>query len=111
MAIFFSQRKPREFAYRPRYYDPAQEEREQRKKVVLGERYKSPQERTRIAAGQEGTPANYVPGSILREHIAARRGVSAAESMRKRRRKGRSVAVCVGILVLVGVIMYMMYFK
>jgi hypothetical protein len=118
-AIFFSQRKPRGFNYIPRYYDPAAEEREDRKRVVLGEKYRSPSQRKleeeAIAAGQDPAAAvrkNYVPGTFLREHVAARRGSAhAAEVMRKRRRKTRSVPVLLGILVLILLILWMLYFK
>lgn len=32
-------RKPRQFDYKPRYYDPQKEAREERRKELLGERY------------------------------------------------------------------------
>jgi len=114
-ALFFKQRKPRGFNYIPRYYDPEAEEREQRKKVVLGEKYRSPAQRAKDAAraaGEEVAPDNYVPGAFLREHIAARRGSAhTADVMRKRRKKTASVPVLVGILVLIGFIVWMLYFK
>ncbi len=108
-ALFFSQRKPRGFNYTPRYYDPEAEAREERKKIVLGEKYRSPAQRASEEKGQGD--AEYVPGSYLREHIAARRGAHAAEIMRKRRRKSRSVPVLIGMLVVIGLIIWMMYFK
>lgn len=65
-------RKPRQFEYRPRYYDPEQERREQRKKELLGadyrERYKSDEERQ----------ANYVPGKYVRESMIVRRGIGSS---------------------------------
>ncbi len=90
MALFFSQRRPRGFGYKPRYYDPEAERREERKRVVLGADYKSPD-----------SADNYVPGSILRQHVSARRGMSAAENMRKRRRKTIRPVILVGVVVLV----------
>jgi hypothetical protein len=112
MALFFRQRKPRGFNYSPRYYDPDQEAREERKKIVLGEKYRSPAERAREAAGLEGRDPEYVPGSYVREHAAARRGnAHAADVMRRRRRKTRSVYVLLGMLVLIVLIVWMMYFK
>ncbi|MDR2883255.1 MAG: hypothetical protein LBU98_05720 [Alistipes sp.] len=114
MAIFFSQRKPRGFNYKPRYYDPAAEEREERKKIVLGEKYRSPAQRARDAAeaAGESVPAEeYVPGSYLREHVAARRGLHAADTMRKRRRKTLSVPVLAAMLALIVLIVWMLYFK
>ncbi len=115
MALFFSQRKPRGFNYQPRYYDPDAEAREERKKIVLGEKYRSPKERARDAAraaGEDVGEDNYVPGTYLREHVAARRGnAHAADVMRKRRRKTRSVYVLVGMLVLIALIVWWVYFK
>lgn len=115
MAVFFNQRKTRGFNYIPRYYDPGTEEREERKKIVLGEKYRSPAQRRRdetIAAGEVTADENYVPGAFLREHIAARRGSAhAADVMRKRRRKTRSVPVLIGMSVLIALIVWMLYFK
>jgi hypothetical protein len=114
-ALFFSQRKTRGFNYIPRYYSPEAEERENRKRIVLGEKYRTPQQRAQDAAraaGGDVTEDTYIPGALLREHIAARRGSShAADLMRRRRRKTRSVPVLIGILVLIALIVWMLYFK
>ncbi len=67
-----------------------------------------------MAAGETGKPAGneeYVPGSFLRDHIAARRGAHAADVVRKRRKKTHSIPVLVGILALIILIIWMMYFK
>ena len=62
-------RKPRQFDYRPRYYDLETERREQRKKELLGvdyrEKHMTPEERAK----------NYVPGKYLRNNIKMRRGI------------------------------------
>jgi hypothetical protein len=113
-AIFFSQRKPRGFNYQPRYYDPEAEAREERKRIVLGEKYRTPEQRARDearAAGEDVPEETYRPGEYLREHIAARRGSHAADAMRKRRRRTHSVPVLVGILVVIVLLAYMLYFK
>jgi type VI protein secretion system component VasK len=132
-ALFFNQRKPRGFNYSPRYYDPEAEAREERKKIVLGEKYRSPAEKAREAAeadaaatGADGkadgsrgagagtgssTGAGYVPGAYLREHVASRRNIHAADMMRRRRRKQRSVYVLAGMLALILLIVWMLYFK
>lgn len=157
-ALFFNQRKPRGFNYRPRYYDPETEAREERKKIVLGEKYRSPARLAREAAEAAGTgvdeaeagaakastgaagaglsagsgtnatnaaaasaagvvagtprDSDYVPGVYLREHIAARRGnAHAADVMRRRRRKTRSVYVLFGMLALIVLIVWMLYFR
>lgn len=141
MALFFSQRKPRGFNYTPRYYDPEREEREERKKIVLRTKYRSPKELAREAAmaasAEEGAGANganrasgarvveasgaggagsvgaeYVPGAFLREHVAARRGSThAADVMRRRRRKSRSIPMLIAILAGVALLIWILYFK
>ena len=62
-------RKPRQFEYRPRYYDPEKERREQRRKELLGadyeDRYKSEDEKK----------AGYVPGKYVRDSMIVRRGI------------------------------------
>ncbi len=112
MALFFTQRKPRGFDYKPRFYDPEVEAREERKRIVLGEKYKAPAKAGTASDGSSGEGSDYVPGAFLREHIAARRGnAHVADQMRKRRRKERSVVVSLGVLVLIGLIIWMLYFK
>jgi hypothetical protein len=114
-AVFFSQRKPRGFNYIPRYYDPEAEAREDRKRVVLGDKYRTPEQRKKDAAraaGEQVPEETYVPGAFLREHIAARRGSShVADLMRKRRRKVQSIPVLLGILVVILLLVWMLYFK
>lgn len=51
MAGFFSRAKPRQFNYRPIYYNPDQERREKRRDELLGKRV------------EEG---DYQPGDIIR---------------------------------------------
>lgn len=66
-------RKPRQFDYKPRYYDAEKEAREQRKREVLGpdyaERYKSDAEKAEAAE-------RYVPGAYIRKDMMERRGIS-----------------------------------
>ncbi len=113
-ALFFNQRKPRGFNYIPRYYDPEAEAREERKKIVLGDRYRTPAQRERdaaLAAGKDVPDENYVPGAFLREHISARRGAHASDVMRKRRRKAQSIPVLIVILAAIVFFIWMFYFK
>ncbi|MDR0907988.1 MAG: hypothetical protein LBM63_05230 [Rikenellaceae bacterium] len=104
MALFFNQRKARGFNYIPRNYDPAQEAREERKKVVLGTRYKAPGE----ADKPEG---EYVPGSILREHIQARRSDRQGELIKRRRRTAMPIMVVLVALAVLLFVAWMLYFK
>ena len=102
MAIpFFRQRKPRGFNYAPRYYDPEKEAREERKKIVLGEKYKAPDEDSK----------DYVPGSYIRLSVSARRGAHAADTMKKRRRKTQRIPVLLALLAVVLFVAYMLYFR
>ncbi|MCD8186968.1 MAG: hypothetical protein LUD68_11235 [Rikenellaceae bacterium] len=78
---FFNTRKPRQFDYRPRYYDPAQEEREARKRELLGEDYQP-------AEGEQA----YKPGQYIRQ-MRIRRGIIAdrEKKQRQQRRTLRSI--------------------
>ncbi len=112
-ALFFNQRKPRGFNYKPRYYDPEAEAREERKKIVLGDKYRSPAQRAAddARAAGEDVKEDYVPGAYLREHISARRGAHASDVMRKRRRKAQSIPVLIVILAAIVFFIWMFYFK
>ena len=85
MARFFYTPKPRKFEYKPRYYDPEQEAREQRRKELLGER----------DADNDG---EYVPGELLRRRKLQR--MIAAENASARRKKSSSFVLLVAVLVL-----------
>lgn len=58
-------RKPREFEYKPRYYDPEKEAREERRREILGERETQDDTRTE----------DYHPGQYIRKNMYARRGI------------------------------------
>ncbi len=74
--------KPRKFEYKPRYYDPEKEAREQRRDELLGAR-----------PSQGG---DYVPGEIIRSRMGARR-----EALHQRRKgKGKTIILVVAILAL-----------
>jgi hypothetical protein len=104
MALFFKQRKARGFNYIPRNYDPAQEAREERKKVVLGVRYKAPSE--------EGKPAKeYAPGEFLREYVQSRRADRQGEIIKRRKLAAMPIMVVLLALAVLLLIVYMMYFK
>lgn len=102
MALFFNQRKPKAFNYIPRTYDPAKEAREERKKEVLGERYKAP-------GGER--PEDYVPGNYLREHVNSRRNNTENDMFRRRKRKRHNMTILAAILVLLMLIVWIMYFR
>ena len=83
--------KPRQFEYNPRFYDPEKEEREARKRAVLGDSYEGP----------DG-PAEYKPGQYIQE-LRIRRGIIAERDKihRKQRRSLRMIIMLV-LLVLLG---------
>ncbi len=85
-------RKPRQFKYKPLYYDPEKEEREKRRKELLGP----------DAAG-EGE-SGYVPGSLIRERMGMQRERFGQEE--KRRRK-KSVLMTAAVLVLLGLTLWL----
>jgi hypothetical protein len=104
MALFFNQRKTRGFNYIPRNYDPAQEAREERKKEVLGTRYKASSE-------TDNPEKEYVPGSYLREHIQARRSDRQGEIIKRRKRAAMPILVVLAALAVLLFVGWMLYFK
>ncbi|MCL2561659.1 MAG: hypothetical protein FWE10_04990 [Rikenellaceae bacterium] len=84
-------RKPRQFDYKPRYFDPEKEQRELRKKQVLGvdhnERHLTDEERK----------AAYVPGKYLNTSIKARRGIGSTKMQKKRK---SNLALIVALVVI-----------
>jgi hypothetical protein len=82
--------KPRQFEYIPRFYDPEKEEREARKRAVLGDAYDGP----------DG-PAAYRPGQYIHE-LRIRRGIIAERDKlhRRHRRNLRTIVLLVLLLFL-----------
>lgn len=80
--------KPRQFEYIPRYYDPEKEEREARKRAVLGDAYEGP----------DG-PADYRPGQYIHE-LRIRRGII-AERAKVQRRATRSLRTIIALVLLI----------
>lgn len=84
-------RKPRQFEYKPRYWDPEAEEREARRRMILGEDY---------AEGE------YKPGMYIRE----RRLLRMQERERERSERGRRVAIRTVLFIGgVVVVLYLMF--
>ena len=83
-------RKPRQFDYKPRYFDPEQERREQRKREVLGADYQDKY------MTEEERKAGYVPGRYIRDNIKVRRGIGT--SSRSNSSAGLRVVVIVILL-------------
>ena len=87
MARFFYTPKPRQFDYRPRYYDPEKEAREKRREELLGAR--------------PATEGEYVPGDMLRRRRIQRMMESEAGRRRGRRRTGSVLFLLVILAALV----------
>ncbi|MCC8088960.1 MAG: hypothetical protein LIO79_06825 [Rikenellaceae bacterium] len=66
---FFRVRKPRQFEYKPRYYDPEEEAREERKKAVLGADYKDNYKTSgeNASGSEEYKPGQYLRGMSMRK--------------------------------------------
>lgn len=79
----FKTSKPRQFEYRPRYYDPEKEAREERRRELLGDRAESPNEQ-------------YRPGDYIRRNMQARNRI---EASKERNRKMRSTPIRLLIMV------------
>ena len=84
-------RKPRQFEYKPRYWDPEAEEREARRRMLLGEEY---------AEGE------YKPGMYIRE----RRLLRMQERERERAQRSKRTAIrTVIFLSCVVLVLYLMF--
>lgn len=90
-SFFGSGRKNRKFEYKPRHYDPDQEEREARRRKIVGDDYR------------EG---EYRPGMLIRE----KRLLRMQESDQNRRNRNRTTMIRSAIfLVFVLGILYFMF--
>lgn len=86
MPKFFHIPKPKQFDYRPRYYDPEKEEWERRRAELRGER----------------TPeGEYVPGDLLRRR-RMQRMFEADERRARARKKQRSTLSMILLLIVLG---------
>lgn len=83
-------RKPRQFVYKPRHFDPDAEEREARRRVILGDEY---------AEGE------YRPGMLIREGRMMR--MQSRERDMSGRKKRTLIRTAV-FVVLVVAVLYMM---
>ena len=93
--IFFSQRKPKAFDYKPRYYDPEKERREQRRRELCGLDTYTPNE-------------EYKPGMYLRNQVRERRSQHISRDRDAKRNSTLRLAVILALLVLV---VYLMFFR
>ncbi len=89
----FKTRKPRDFDYRPRYFDPEKEAREERRREVLGEK-----------AFDDGDK-EYKPGMYIGE-LRMRRGIIADRRQRAKSRAGSMRLVIFIVLVVVLAVYY-----
>lgn len=91
MSIF--KRKPRQFKYSPRYYDPEAEAREERKRLVLGENY---DEDSKVD-DKEYTPGKY----IRRAQVNRKRGQDS---------KTRSSSVMIRLVIFIALLLLIGYY-
>lgn len=91
--------KPRQFNYKPIYFDPDKDAREERKKQVLGiDAYRR--------LNPDGTEKEYIPGEFIRE-LKIRRGVV---SNKDRVSKMRTSAIRMLILIaLAGILVFFIF--
>ena len=85
--VFF--RKPRQFNYKPRYYDPEREAREERRREILGD-----------AAYTEEQLKAMKPGQYIRENMRARRRHITRYDKGRRNTRGRSLGILIRLAVL-----------
>ena len=86
MARFLYTPKPRQFSYKPRFYDPEKEAREKRREELLG---------VRPAEGEE-----YVPGELLRRR-RMQRMMEDATAARRKKQKGSGLLLVAFIVLLI----------
>ena len=86
MARFFYTPKPRQFSYKPRFYDPEKEAREKRREELLG---------VLPAEGEE-----YVPGELLRRR-RMQRMMEDATAARRKKQKGSGLLLVAFIVLLI----------
>jgi len=80
------------FRYTPRYYDPAKEEREQRRAELHGQR-------------SDDADREYVPGQYIRTQREAR----AARRLTDRRSGGSKIWILVGVGIIIMLFVYRMF--
>lgn len=90
--------RPRGFNYRPRYYDPAQEAREERRKQVLGADYQE--------AYQDEQEKSYVPGQYLRSG-GIRRPTSGISSRLAAKKRPSSRLIIIALVLLVAAALWL----
>jgi len=86
--------KPRAFEYRPRHYDPVQEEREIRKQELLGDDY--------VRKDEE----EYRPGQYIKQ-LRIRRGIIANRE-KKQRRQRRTLRSLIFLILLIAFAWWLM---
>lgn len=106
MMIFgaFKVRKPRGYDYKPRYYNPEQEAREERKREVLARNMAEKGlscEESEGAGHSEGGRKEYQPGQYIGE-MRMRRGISSARKFERRKMNLTRVIIFV-VLMLIAV--------
>lgn len=92
MARFFYTPKPRQFSYKPRFYDPEKEAREKRREELLG---------VRPAEGEE-----YVPGELLRRR-RMQRMMEDATAARRKKQKGSGLLLVAFIVLLIAAFLWL----
>ncbi|MCD7963429.1 MAG: hypothetical protein LUF90_07765 [Rikenellaceae bacterium] len=92
---FLRVRKPRQFEYKPRYYDPEEEAREERKKAVLGANYK---DNYKTAGEKSGSTEEYKPGQYLRG-MTMRKGVM-VDRRSSQNKRARSIRFVIALILL-----------
>lgn len=130
MAIpsFFKQNKPRGFNYMPRYYDPAREELEQRRKAWSKEsssaedtgdgpssaKVTDPGPLTgQGATGPEGGPVSAMPGADSRQPYRSRimRGDMRNHFQRRKERVERHTTIRLLVIIIIIVLVVYLYLR
>lgn len=92
-------RKPRKFTYRPLYFDPEQEARDERRRQLLGD--EAADEFAAESAAKEAAPGSYIRG-----RMTARRNLSTTDREKRTRAMQRRV---IFLVLLVGIGLYFIF--
>lgn len=96
--VGFRTPKPRGFSYKPRYYDPDKEAREERRRELYAMRGETPPEDKEANKSGEATKGGYRPGQYIEAKRESRIMANSSDARKSSRSKIMTLIVVVMIL-------------
>lgn len=87
-------RKPRQFEYKPRYYDPEQEARNERRRELFGD------------DPEHAHTGEYKPGEFIRRDMLSRRGIG--QRGRRTKKPKNTIMALFALLCLVALLLWIL---